>query len=56
VHFNVQTLFNPEQRADLFVSVIVEGPQTWKVRPIAEFFYEDDVGSAHLAGARGSLL
>jgi len=35
-----------EQRADLFVSTIVEGPHTWKVRPVAEIAYEDDVGSA----------
>ena len=51
VHFNVQTLFNREQRADLFVSVIVEGPHTWKVRPVAEVFYEDDVGSAQTFSA-----
>lgn len=46
IHFNLQTQFNREQRADLFLSTIVEGPHTWKVRPVAEIFYEDDVGSA----------
>jgi hypothetical protein len=46
IHFNLQTQFNREQRADLFVSTIVEGPHTWKVRPVAEIFYEDDIGSA----------
>jgi hypothetical protein len=56
VHFNVQTLFNREQRADLFVSIIVEGPHTWKVRPVAEVFYEDDVGSAQTFSALVGLI
>jgi len=46
VHVTVNTEFNREQRVDLFLSTIVEGPRTWKVRPVAEIFYEDDVGSA----------
>ena len=46
VHVTVSTEFNREQRADLFLSTIVEGPHTWKVRPVAEIFYEDDLGSA----------
>jgi hypothetical protein len=46
VHLNLQTQLNREQRADLFVSMIVEGPHTWKVRPVAEVFYEDDMGQA----------
>jgi hypothetical protein len=37
---------NREQRADVFLGTIVEGPHTWKLRPVAEVFYEDDVGSA----------
>jgi len=56
VHFNVQTLFNREQRADLFVSIIVEGPHKWKVRPVAEVFYEDDVGSAQTFSALVGLI
>jgi hypothetical protein len=56
VHFNVQTQLNREQRADLFMGVIVEGPHTWKVRPVAEFFYEDDVGSAQTVSALVGLI
>ena len=56
VHFNVQTQLNREQRADLFVSVIVEGPHIWKVRPVAEVFYEDDVGSAQTISALVGLI
>jgi hypothetical protein len=55
-HFNVQTQLNREGRADLFVSTIVEGPHTWKVRPVAEVFYEDDVGSAQtVSGLIGAI-
>jgi hypothetical protein len=56
VHFNVQTQFNREQRADLFVGLIVEGPHTWKVRPVTEVFYEDDVGSAQTISALVGLI
>ena len=41
---------------DLFVGVIVEGPHTWKVRPVGEFFYEDDVGSAQTVSALVGLI
>jgi len=56
VHFNVQTQFNREQHADLFVGVIVEGPHTWKVRPVAEVFYEDDVGATQTYSALVGLI
>jgi hypothetical protein len=46
VHVTQSVELNREQRADVFLSTIVEGPHTWKVRPVAEVFYEDDVGSA----------
>jgi hypothetical protein len=56
VHVNVQTQLNREQRADLFVGIIIEGPHRWKVRPVAEFFYEDDVGSAQTISALVGLI
>jgi len=38
------------------VGVIIEGAHTWKVRPVAEFFYEDDVGSAQTISALVGLI
>jgi hypothetical protein len=32
-----------QQHADYFLDTIIEGPHDWPVRPIAEFFYENDV-------------
>jgi hypothetical protein len=56
VHLNVQTQLSREQRADLFVGTIVEGPQAWKVRPVAEVFYENDAGSAQtVSGLIGAI-
>ncbi|MGY0574775.1 hypothetical protein ACTGJ9_029990 [Bradyrhizobium sp. RDM12] len=44
VHFNVETLLTREHRADVFVGTILEGPASWKVRPVAEVFYEKEFG------------
>jgi hypothetical protein len=44
VHFNVETLLTRDHHADAFVGAIIEGPFKWKVRPVAEFFYEKEFG------------
>ncbi|HEX9198393.1 MAG TPA: hypothetical protein VF865_02460 [Acidobacteriaceae bacterium] len=44
VHFNVETLLTRDHHADVFVGTIIEGPFKWKVRPVAEFFYEKEFG------------
>lgn len=44
VHFNVETLLTREHRADVFVGTIIEGPSQWKLRPVAEVFYEREFG------------
>jgi hypothetical protein len=43
-HFNVETLLTRDHHADVFVGTIIEGPIKWKVRPVAEFFYEKEFG------------
>jgi hypothetical protein len=57
VHLNAQIELTRQQHADYFLDTIIEGPHDWPVRPIAEFFYENDVslfrtGSA-LSGRSG---
>lgn len=44
VHFNTAIALTREQHADYFLGVIIEGPHDWPVRPVAETFYEQDVG------------
>jgi hypothetical protein len=43
-HFNVQTALTRDQHFDLFLDAIIEGPHKWMVRPVAEFFWEDEFG------------
>jgi hypothetical protein len=39
-HFNVETNLTRDQHAEEFLDVILEGPSTWKVRPVFETFYD----------------
>jgi len=43
-HVNAQIALTREQHADYFFDMIIEGPRDWVVRPVAEIFYERDVG------------
>jgi hypothetical protein len=44
IHFNTEAELTRDHHADVFVGSIIEGPSTWKVRPVAEFFYEKEFG------------
>jgi hypothetical protein len=44
VHFNTAVALTREQHADYFLGVILEGPYDWPVRPVAEIFYDRNVG------------
>jgi hypothetical protein len=41
---NTQIALTREQHANYFLDTIIEGPHDWPVRPVAEIFYERDVG------------
>lgn len=45
LHLNIVGAVSREQHGDIFLSVIVEGPHDWPVRPVAEVFHERDFGS-----------
>jgi len=51
VHLNVAGELTRDQRADVFTSLILEGPSKWVVRPVAEFFYEEEFGQFHTLSA-----
>jgi hypothetical protein len=56
VHLNAAAALSRDHNADLFVGAIVEGPARWKVRPVAEVFYEDEIGAAHtISGLIGAI-
>jgi hypothetical protein len=51
VHLNGEALLTRDHNADVFLGAIIEGPIKWKVRPVAEFFYEDEVNVARTVSA-----
>jgi hypothetical protein len=40
VHFNVAGTLTPDQQREVFLDAILEGPNKWKVRPVAEFYFD----------------
>jgi hypothetical protein len=55
-HFNSQTTLTRDHHADLFLSAILEGPSRWKLRPVAEIFYEEEFGQSHtVSGLIGAI-
>jgi hypothetical protein len=56
IHLNAETALMRDQHADLFFSTIIEGPFKWKVRPVAEVFYEDEIGKSQtISGLVGAI-
>ena len=45
-HANVVTELTRDNHADLFLGASLRGPYKWKVRPVAEFFYEEEIGQS----------
>jgi hypothetical protein len=41
IHLNLQPSLTRDHGAELFVSTILEGPSKWKVRPVAEVFFDE---------------
>ncbi len=51
IHLNAAAELTRDQHADAFLGAIIEGPATWKVRPVAEIFYENELGTAQTFSA-----
>ena len=41
VHLNVAGTLTPDQHREVFLDAIIEGPNKWKVRPVAEFYFDN---------------
>src|SRR5258705_1308971 len=46
IHLNAETALTRDHHADLFLGGIIEGPSKWSIRPVAEFFYENEFGKS----------
>lgn len=51
VHLNAALAITREHEPDLFLGGILEGPNAWRVRPVAELFTEQARGSARINSA-----
>jgi hypothetical protein len=56
IHLNGVAELTREHHADLFTSVIIEGPSKWTVRPVAEFFYEKEFGKSETVSGLVGLI
>jgi len=56
IHLNGVAELTREQHADLFASVIIEGPSKWTVRPVAEVFYEKEFGTSNTVSGLVGLI
>jgi hypothetical protein len=56
VHLNLATELTREHRGDIFVGTIVEGPAAWVVRPVAEIFYERELGKSETISGLVGLI
>jgi hypothetical protein len=51
INWNLQGEYTRDHHADAFASAIIEGPDKWKGRPVAEFFYEEKMRVARTLSA-----
>jgi hypothetical protein len=56
VHFNAGVALTREQNNDVFVGTIVEGPNDWKLRPVAEIRYEREFGAKETYSVLAGLI
>jgi hypothetical protein len=56
IHLNAATALTREHHADLFVGGIIEGPSKWAIRPVAEFFYENEFGKSETVSGLIGLI
>jgi hypothetical protein len=56
IHLNLQPSLTRDQRAEIFVSTILEGPSKWKVRPVAEIFFDDTFDEERTVSGLAGLI
>jgi hypothetical protein len=56
IHLNTETALTRDHHADLFLDAIIEGPSKWSVRPVAEFFVEQEFGQFNTVSALIGLI
>jgi hypothetical protein len=56
LHLNAEASMTRQQFFETDYSIIIEGPYSWPVRPVAEFFYEREFGGSEIgSGLVGAI-
>jgi outer membrane receptor protein involved in Fe transport len=56
MHFDAGAALTRDHHADLFLGTIIEGPNDWKVRPVAEVTYEREFNAKETFGILGGAI
>jgi hypothetical protein len=56
INLNAAAALTREHHADVFLGSIIEGPSTWSIRPVAEFFYEREFGQSETISGLVGLI
>lgn len=56
IHLNLQPSLTRDHRAELFLSTILEGPSKWKVRPVAEIYFDEQFDQETTVSALVGLI
>jgi hypothetical protein len=56
IHLNAETALTRDHHGDVFLGAILEGPSKWTVRPVAEVFYENEVGKEQTVSGLVGLI
>jgi len=56
IHFTAAASLNRDNRGEIFLGTIIEGPNTWAVRPVAELVYEREFGQSEVIAALAGVI
>jgi hypothetical protein len=56
MHFTAAMSLNHEDRGEMFLGWIIEGPSDWAIRPVAELVYENEFGQSEVFAALAGVI
>jgi hypothetical protein len=56
IHFTAAATLTRDNRGEMFLGTILEGPSRWAVRPVAEFVYEREFGQTEVFAALAGFI
>jgi hypothetical protein len=56
IHFTAAATLTRDNRGEMFLGTIIEGPSDWAVRPVAEIVYEREFGASEVFAALAGVI